>query len=153
MNIEWTIIKKRGNFRPLLEYTVSLTEFECSLCLSGVRVESTIPKPPESSWSHCWPGQNERGDWTPTQFHLLMTPSHKDGTTSARLKLPWREDNAYPEVEASFALLRTAFERALAHALDSAPMHVRGRLETSEPMRQAVAPALAAQRILRAVGR
>lgn len=153
MNIEWKIEKKRGNYRPLLHYTVTLSEFECSLCLTAVRVQSVIPKPPEASWSYCWPGHNERGQWTPSDWHLLMTPSHKDKSSSQTLKLPWREDNAYPEVEESFILLRDAFEEALSQAMQSVPMNQSGSLETSSAMRRTIAPAFAAGRILRAVGR
>lgn len=153
MKIEWKIIKKRGNYRPVLHYTVVLNEFERGLCLHAVRVESTIPRPPEASWTFCWPGQNERGQWTPSAWYSLMTPSHKDGRLSDSLKLPWRKDNIYPEVEESFAVLRAAFEAALAQALDSAPLDHCGCLETSGTMRQIMAPAFVAQRILGAAGR
>jgi hypothetical protein len=153
VNIEWKIEKKRGNYRPLLHYTVTLNEFECGLCLSAVRVQSVIPKPPEASWSYCWPGQNERGEWAPSDWYLLMTPSHKDKSTGQTLKLPWRESNAYPEVEESFTALREAFERELSLAIDSAPLNLNGSMELSSLMRKSVAPAYAAQRILRAVNR
>lgn len=153
MRIEWRIEKKRGNYRPVLHYAVTLSEFECSLCLPAVRVESAIPKPPESSWSYCWPGQNERGSWTPADRYLLMTPSHKDCNREDRLKLCWREDNCYPEVEESFVLLRDAFETTLTAAMDSAPMNLDGKLEITPAMLQTIAPAFAARRILRAVGR
>ena len=153
MKIEWNIVKKRGNYRPVLHYTAVLNEFERGLCLHAVRVMSTIPKPPEASWTFCWSGQNERGQWTPSVWYSLMTPSHKDGKLSDSLKLPWREDNTYPEVEASFAALRTAFEEALASALESAPLNNSGSLETSGTMRQVMAPAFMAQRILGAAGR
>lgn len=153
MNIEWKIEKKLGNYRPLLHYTVTLSEFECGLCLPVVRVQSVIPKPPEASWSYCWPGQNERGQWIPSDWHQLMTPSHKDKNASQILKLPWREDNDYPEVEESFILLRDAFEEALAKAVQSAPMSLSGRLENTSAMRRTIAPAFAAGRILRALGR
>lgn len=151
MNMTWTITKKRGNFRPVLHYTLTLTDYEKSLALPAVRIQSPIPKPPDAGWTHCWPGQNERGDWQPTEFHLLMTPSHQTGKAGDTLKLPWREDNVYPEVEQAFAMLRDAFEAALAQAVDSAPMDQSGSLETSEAARRHIAPALAAQRLLRAV--
>lgn len=153
MKIEWSIEKKRGNYRPILQYRAVLNELERSLGLAAVAVESNIPKPPEASWSYCWPGQNERSTWTPSGFYLLLTPSHKDGQRSDSLKLPWREDNVYPEVGESFALLRLAFESALAQALASPAMAEKGALETSPAMRQAMAPAFAAQRILKVVGR
>lgn len=152
MNIEWSITKKRGNHRPVLRYSISLTEFEKSLCMPAVRIESTIPKPPDASWVYCWPGQNERGDWTPTERYLLMTPSHKTGESSESVKLPWRKGNDYPEVEASFTALRGAFERTLAEASDSPPMNETGRLETSGLAKKTIAPAYAAERILKVVG-
>jgi len=151
MNIAWKITKKRGNFRPVLHYTLALTDYEKSLALPAVRIQSPIPKPPDAGWVHCWPGQNERGDWQPADFYLLMTPSHQTGKAEEALKLPWRADNAYPEVEQAFVLLRQAFEAALALAVDSAPMDETGSLETSEATRRRIAPALAAQRLLRAV--
>lgn len=153
MNIEWKIEKKRGNYRPLLHYTVTLNEFERGLCLPAVRVQSVIPKPPESSWSYCWPGQNERGEWTPSDWYQLMTPSHRDKSSGQTLKLPWREVNAYPEVEESFTALREAFERELSLAVNSAPLNLQGSMEMSSLIRKSVAPAYAAQRILRAVNR
>lgn len=151
MNIQWTIAKERGNHRPRLEYTISLTDYERRLAMPAVRIESAIPKPPDPGWTHCWPGQHERGDWTPTDFYLLMTPSHRQGEVAESLRLPWRADNAYPEVEAGFAALREAFEAILAESSDSGPMDDRGTLETSAGVRRAIAPAAAAERILRAV--
>ncbi len=151
MNIEWSITKKRGNLRPVCTFTISLGEFELELGMPAVRIESTIPKPPDSSWTHCWPGQNERGPWTPTEYYLLMTPSHKTGTVTERIKLPWREDNSYPEVEESFTALRDAFERVLAASANSVPMDMKGRLETSGTTKRIIAPACVAERFLRAV--
>lgn len=153
MNIEWDITKARGNFRPVLRYTISLTEFEKNLGMPAVRVASTIPKPPETGWTHCWPEQNERAAWTPEECYALQTPSHKKEKLTERLHLPWREDNEYPEVEASFTALRDAFEQALAQASKSLPMHVTGRLETSLGAKKAVAPAAAAEKILQVVKR
>ena len=126
MKIEWNIVKKRGNYRPVLHYTAVLNEFERSLCLPAVQVKSTIPKPPEAGWTFCWPGQNERGPWTPADWYYLMTPSHKDGKTSDSLKLPWRADNAYPEVEGFFHRVAHGFEAALSEALESAPLSTTG---------------------------
>ncbi len=151
MNIQWSITKERGNFRPVLRYTARLSEFEQDLGLPMVRIESTIPKPPDVAWTYCWPGQNERGPWEPAEFHLLMTPSHKTGELSEALKLPWREDNSYPEVAESFAALRAAFEAALAQAVQSAPMQENGSLETTAEAKRLVAPAFAAQRLLQLV--
>jgi len=151
VNINWTITKARGNYRPSLRYTIALTDFERELAMPAVRIVSPIPKPPDAGWTHCWPGQNERGDWTPSEFHLLMTPSHRDGSLEGELRLPWRPLNVYPEVEQGFELLREAFEKVLAESSESGPMREQGGLDTSGSARRAIAPAAAAQRILRAV--
>lgn len=160
MNISWVITKKRGNFRPVLQYTITLNDFERELGVPMVRMQSSIPKPPETSWEYCWPGQNERGAWPDGEagaageggeFHQLATPAHKAGETVGFLKLPWRESNQYPEVEASFQALREAFERTLEEAAASAPIRLCGSLETSAEARRAIAPAFAAERLLRLV--
>ncbi|MFW5735274.1 MAG: hypothetical protein ACOCWR_09450 [Oceanidesulfovibrio sp.] len=151
MNIEWTLSKKRGNFRPVLSYTITLTDYEKSLGVPAVRIQSTIPKPPDAGLAYCWPGQNERSEWTPAEFHLLMTPPHTDGTITKSIKLPWREGNGYPEVDESFGLLRDSFERVLAESSASCPMIETGRLELSGKATSEIAPAFAAERILRAI--
>ncbi len=151
MRIEWTITKERGNHRPVLEYTLTLSDFERRLYMPAVRIESAIPKPPDAGLHYCWPGHNERGEWTPAEHYRLMSPKYSDGFVAARLRLPWRDSNEYPEVEASFETLRKVFEEAMAHAAASAPLQLRGHLETSMPTKQAIAPAVAASRMLRAV--
>ena len=151
MKIQWNITKKRGNMRPVLSFTITLSEFERNLAMPAVRIQSAIPKPPDPGWDHCWPGQNERDTWEPEEFYLLMTPSHRSGETSERFKLPWRADNAYPEVEQAFMALRDAFELALEQACNSRSMHRDGSLETSEIAKKTIAPAFAAERMLRTI--
>jgi len=131
VNIDWVISKKRGNFRPVLQYAIKLTDFERDLGVPMVRIESSIPKPPEASWEYCWPGQNERGPWTPAEFHQLATPAHKTGEATGILRLPWRESGEFPEVETSFQALREAFERVLEETAKSAPLRLCGCLDTS----------------------
>ena len=152
MHIEWNITKKRGNLRPILHYAISLSEYETALAMPAVRIESTIPRPPDASWQHCWPGRNERGPWEPSEHYLLMTPPHREPRITEALKLPWRADNVYPEVEASFRALREAFERVLTESSASEPLELSGRLETSAAVKRDIAPAFAAERLLRAVG-
>lgn len=153
MNIEWTLTKARGNYRPVLTYTITLTEFEKNLAVPAVRITSTIPKPPEAGWTHCWPHQNERADWEPSEFYQLMTPSHKTKDTRVTIKLPWRESNAYPEVEASLAALRDAFEQMLVNSMNSAALKQSGNMETSVTAKRNIAPAFAADRILKSIAR
>ena len=153
MNIEWNINKQRGNFRPTLTYTITLTEFEKSLAMPAVRITSTIPKPPETGWMHCWPEQNERGDWTPTEFYQLMTPSHKSKDIRESIKLPWRESNEYPEVEASLSALRDEFEATLVSSMNSSSLNLSGSIHTSATAKTTIAPTFAANRILQSVAR
>jgi len=65
------------------------------------------------------------------------------------LRLPWREDNHYPEVEDSFRELRRAFEAALAQAHASEPLDLRGELALTQALRRELAPAVMAERLLR----
>lgn len=64
------------------------------------------------------------------------------------MRLPWRESNSYPEVEASFQLLRAAFEKELAAAHSSQPMEEEGALACSTKAKAAIAPEVLAERFL-----
>lgn len=77
----------------------------------------------------------------------------KGRTWPQSLRLPWRADNAYPEVEASFLALRRAFEAVLAEACRSEPMKEQGALSSSEASRSFVAPGVLADRFLRMAGK
>ena len=152
MRIEWNIEKKRGNLRPSLTYSVSLEDHEKALALPPVSVMSTIPKPEEERQDYCYPGQYERSgkpDSERGEYHTLEVPSHRGHSWVRSLRLPWRRDNDYPEVEASFLILREAFERELAAAHSSLPLRLDNSLETSRPARAAIAPAVLAERFLR----
>lgn len=150
MRIEWKIEKKRGNLRPKLTYSTTLDEYETNLCLPMVRIDSTIPKPPQSFASHCWPGENERAQWVPDAFYQLSTPSHKTGDLNETMTLPWRENNAYPEVEASLAQLQMAFEEMLQASSASDPINIGNEMETTTAAKQQIASAFLAERILQA---
>ena len=149
MLITWRIEKRRGNLRPELTYSVILEGHEKGLALPYVRVESTIPEPPASWQAHCHPHEHERAGAPPAGHYSLATPSHAMRGTGQSLRLPWREDNAYPEVEASFWLLRAAFEQELAAAHASEPMDVTGKLAVSGELKRDMAAAIVADRLLR----
>lgn len=151
MILEWTIRKKRGNYRPMLEYSISLESFERNLAVPQVVLDSSIPRPPQGWTNHCHPGHAERAG-LPCETYRLHTPSHKQGKLSDSLRLPWREDGEYPEVETSFRLLREHFEIVLKNTYDSQPFEQSGRLELSGETRRHVATGVAAQRFLQAVG-
>ncbi len=152
MRITWHIEKKRGNLRPVLDYAVVLEGSEKALALPFVRIDSTIPEPPASWQPHCYPNEHERAGLPPTGCYALATPRHDSRNRSQILRLPWREGNDYPEVEASFLALRVAFEAALAAAHASEPMDARGELTLSVGLRRELAPALLADRLLGLAG-
>ncbi len=148
MRIEWSIDKKRGNLRPILSYTVALEEHEKALALPSVCIESSIPEPADSWQEHCHPGQCERAGLPSKGFYRLESPSHQGRSHPQTLRLPWREDNAYPEIEASFAILRDALEKELAAAYASAPMREHGSLRTGASAKAHIAPGVLAERLL-----
>lgn len=153
MRITWKIEKKRGNLRPVLTYTVTLEDFERALATPPLSITSLIPEPPESWQEHCWPGQHERAGRDGSDdrpYYQLSIPSHKGRHGSQSLRLPWREDNSYPEVEASFRLLREAFAREVERAGASRPMHEENSLELGGTTLRTVAPAILGQRFLEA---
>ncbi|MDL2316456.1 hypothetical protein LJC59_05180 [Desulfovibrio sp. OttesenSCG-928-A18] len=153
MRIEWTIEKKRGNLRPMLRYSVTLEEHEKALALPGISVLSCIPEVEEERQEYCYPGQYERTKIATTgierQRRYLEIPSHVGHSWTHSLRLPWRKDNDYPEVETSFRLLREAFEKELAAAYASKPMRAEGSLETSAPAKANIAPGILGERFLR----
>lgn len=167
MHIEWNIVKKRGNLRPVLTYTVRLEEHEKALALPGVSILSSIPKPEEDRQEYCYPGQFERRPETGERNegaasggqsglaarYELEAPSHRGHPWARTLRLPWRESNEYPEVEASFLLLRQEVERELERASGSAPLKMQGALRTSPGGRQGIAPAILAERLLKSAER
>lgn len=170
MNIKWNISKKRGNIRPVLTYTITLDEHEKALALPPLRLVSRIPEPDESWQEHCYPGQHERAMASaperssgnpednllgnspanaPGKFHDLEVPSHEGHSWTHSLRLPWRENNSYPEVESSFRLLRDAFEKELATAYASQPMQEENSLQTSVNAKAGLAPGVLAERFLK----
>ena len=152
MRIEWKITKKRGNMRPVLVYSAALEDHEKELALPGVSITSSIPKPEEDSQDYCYPGQFERASKAsirPQNYHVLEIPSHKGHSWTHTLRLPWRKDNNYPEIEESFHMLREAFEKELTAAYDSTVMNWEQHVECSARAKTAIAPGILAERFLR----
>ena len=148
MRLHWHIDKKRGNFRPVLTHRVELDDWERELATPALRVTSTIPEPAQSWREYCYPGELERGDAPPASCYQLEIPPHKGRFGSTALRLPWREDNDYPEVQASFEALRLAFETELARTRASEPMNECGSLRLSGKALRAATPEIMAARLL-----
>ncbi len=149
MKIQWKIIKKLGNIRPTLSYSFVVEKFEKALALPPIIIESTIPEPLDSWQEHCYPNEHERAhDAKFKGYYSLQLVSHKGNMWAQTIRLPWREDNTYPEVEESFQLLRSAFERELASANASAPMDEDAFLQLSDTATKDIAPAVLAEKFL-----
>lgn len=148
MRLLWHIEKKRGNFRPVLTYRVELDDWERELAPPALRIASSIPEPAHPWQEYCYPGELERGDVPPAACYMLDIPPHKGRFGSTSLRLPWREDNNYPEVAASFEALRLAYETELDRTRASEPMNERGCLRLSGASLRAAAPAILAARLL-----
>lgn len=149
MEIHWSIKKKRGNYRPVLSWTITLTPLEQDLGLAPIAVDTGIPKP-ETHWEgHCYPDRNERGNSAMTETWEVSTPSHKSGRAEGQIILPWRQENDYPEVAEGFGRVRNAMEEAVTAAAASRPMDEKGRLELGEMAKKRLAPGVAADRMLR----
>ncbi len=149
MKIEWKIEKKRGNYRPDLKYTILLEEHERAIAMNSIRIESSIPCIPQPGKRWCMPGEYERAEgWQPTDFHFLTVPWFKTGFDSDFLRLPFRESGEYPEVEASFALLREKYEEVVRKTYNWQPIEEEGSMETSGETKAAIAARLAAMQML-----
>lgn len=152
MNVNWKILKKRGNHRPVLKYEIELEEFEVDLAVPQVLLEAAIPKPPSAWRSYCYPGEDERGGVS-LEWYRLMTPSHKQKRVEASLTLAWRgPDNDYLDVQAAFEQLRHDFEVMLRQAYDYAPLDLVDSLELTDETRKHIVCGVAKAKILSAVG-
>lgn len=155
MKITWTISKKRGNWRPVLNYTCIFEDWERSLLASeSVSVKTELPELLRYPEPDCPPGQRERAaGWKPEKWHRLCANPNRSGERIG-FKLPWRPGAKpdYPEVEEGFRLLRDAYERALREAYDSDPFEHTGELDLTQETKQHIAPGVTADRMLKIVG-
>lgn len=149
MKIEWSISKKRGNIRPMLSYCFVVESFERELALPPIRIKSNIAEPFDAWEEHCYPNKNERAaEPIYNGFYTLEIVSHKGHLWTQKIRLPWRENNEYPEVEESFKKLRTVFEEELANAHASDVIQKSASLEITDKATQLMAPSLLAERFL-----
>jgi len=154
MRIKWEIKKKRGNFRPSLNYVIVLEPFEKKLAVHAVSVQSTIPMVCDPHLSFCLPGENERElSWEPSGFHVLSAPFFKNGRISEFIRLPFRASGEYPEVEASFEKLRKNHERVVQKAYRLAPINTQGNLDICHETKKQIAAMVTADRFMDLYGK
>ncbi len=152
MNIKWTIEKKRGNFRPVLQYEILLEGFEQKLAVATVTMTSQICQVPEPRNRFCLPDTNERvKGWLPSLFHRISTPGFRRGEIQKRIILPYANDSEFTEVEASFLRLRSEFENAMQAAKASEAVLSRKELRLTEATGKKMAGDIAAHRMLQLV--
>ena len=148
MEINWTITKKRGNFRPSLNYKITLELFEKELAVNAISIKSTIPYIPNPHQAFCLPDANERNPhWRASNFHYLSVPYFKKGESSGFIRLPFRESREYPEVAVSFQRLRDAYEAVVRQAYGQRPLHLENQLGMSRGTKQEIAATITATTI------
>jgi len=148
MQINWTITKKRGNFRPSLNYKITLEVFEKKLAVNAISIKSTIPDIPDSHQEFCLPDSNERNpQWIASNFHYLSVPYFKKGKASGFIRLPFRNSRGYPEVGASFQQLRYEYEAVVRQAYCQKPLHLENELGMSHETKQEIAATITAAAI------
>lgn len=149
MKISWNINKKQGNFRPHLHYTICLEGYERELAVHTINLTSTIPKIPCAHEAFCLPNIHERKvGWQPNSFHQISTPYFRDGTVNDYIRLPFRKNNDYPEIEESFAKLRYQFEVIVRDAYGAVGFTQEKELDTSSATKEIIAAHLAARKML-----
>lgn len=145
MKINWTIAKKRGNFRPSLNYRITLEAFEKKLAVNAVSIKSTIPEIPNPHQGFCLPDTNERiPHWEASNCHYLSVPYFKKGEVNGFIRLPFRESREYPEVAASFQTLRESYETVVRQAYGQEPLHLENELDMSRRTKQEIAATITA---------
>lgn len=149
MKITWSIEKKRGNFRAHLKYSITLEDYEKEIAVNTLNIVSSIPKIDDSHESFCLPSSNERSkDWQPKDFHMVSTPYFRDGHLTEYIRLPFREDGKYPEIEETFSKLRAEYEKIVQEAYGSVPISENKELDTSEDTKQIIAAHLVSRKML-----
>lgn len=150
MEITWKLSKKRGNFRPVLNYKIIIGSDEKDLGIPSLSVDTKILKPIDSWESHCFPNNNERGGLYDKETYKITTPSFKKPEVKGRLMLAWRETLDYRDVEKGMELVRNEIEKEVLNAQKSLPIEKSGSIEYTSDFRKKAAPAIAAERFLKA---
>lgn len=156
MRIQWNIHKKRGNFRPVLAWTITLETFEIDLAVDALTIKSLIPRVPNSHQAFCLPGVDERvHNWAPERYHYLSLPSVtyiKNREIRNNIRLPFRESGEYPEVEESFEMLKTSYEDILRQTYGHGPISERGEMDISSDTKKMIAAKVAGAKLLNLYG-
>ena len=127
MKITWKIHKKRGFFRPTLAYKVEFEEWEKSLGIPTVTIESTIPQPSDYYVNK----DTLENDESETMISL--------GSAGGTPTLPYRQPGQYPEVKESMEQLRAAIEAAIIQAHDSLALNIKESLDMTPATKKHVA--------------
>ena len=151
MEITWKLNKKRGYFRPVLDYKIVLSKDEIDLGIPPLKVDTKIPKPLNSWESHCFPEKNERAGLIDESTYEITTPCFKNPSTASRAVLVWKENNDYSDVEKGMEIVRDRMEKEILKAQKSLPIKKNGVVQFSPDFREKGTPVIAAERFLKAV--
>lgn len=159
MKIEWTIKKKRGNFRPTLDVKFKLEDYETNMNILPVGIKTPFPREAKaegknyfftSSWKKRCPHDTDLKSWK--KFHTICLDTTQS-ESSCTYYLPWKPgaSSQYPEVAIVLKALQRKYEKALKEAYDSLPFEINESLDMSSDCKKYIAPGIVAKKMLKVV--
>jgi hypothetical protein len=150
MEITWKLTKKRGNWRPVLKIEIKKEAWETELLVPRVKIKTPWPDVWERKAFVVIDDSRPSKKWAERGFLSLYTPFPSRDSEKIKIFIPLKKK--YPEIEIVLRALLRKYERALIEAYDRSPFEKGGRLEMSDACKRHVAPGVAREKILRAVG-
>eukprot|EP00767_Chilomastix_cuspidata_P000007 gnl/Chilomastix_cuspidata/10007.p2 GENE.gnl/Chilomastix_cuspidata/10007~~gnl/Chilomastix_cuspidata/10007.p2 ORF type:complete len:154 (-),score=10.29 gnl/Chilomastix_cuspidata/10007:47-508(-) len=152
MEINYEIEKQRGNFRPVVKYTITLGENEAILGIPPLKIDSGIKKPVNSWEKHCYPDKNERAGLFDKENYQILTPGFKNRESKGELRLGFNDSNDYKEVYDCFIKVRDIIEKEILKAKDFSAFNKSFKIGFSDDFKTERAPSSAKDMFLKAVG-
>lgn len=144
MIIDYTITKKHGNFRPELNISIKIEQWEKDLnpCPQIVKLKAA------SDYSSCIPYSNENAEKKTTDVEIEINQKLNN---TYKLHMPYRpgKNPAYPEIDQALNELREKWEAAVLEAHDSIAFEISKKIEPSEPYKKKIAPWVAKQKMMK----
>jgi hypothetical protein len=141
MKIEWTIKKQRGRFRAVLEYTISLEQWEKDLNPEQQVVKIVTGK--EKNTGRYVDG--DLSDQIGNKYYRADVTS-EPGADTVTLRY-YGNNHEYPEIKKAFEELSTLHEAAIRDAYDQRPINTSFLIETSPELKKYVVPGLTADKM------
>lgn len=138
MKIEYTITKKRGRYRPILKYKITIEEWEKELNASMAHVDiNCINYNGGDIFRHASlnPGSSDDDP----NWKDLQTIYAQDGEHSKVLKY-YGKNHEYEEIKKSFEELMAKHEKNIIEAYNEKKLNLEICIEMSEQTKNIVAP-------------